>query len=305
MHIALMNQLEGYCMSDVEHLLAAHSELGEGALWSEDEQLLYWVDIRGKRYSRFNPISGTHEDIVVGTPIGVLALRSSGGLIMAVKEGFAYWNPQTQKLSYVARPEGHAPYMRFNDGAVDPGGRFWAGSMSDADDGERPEGVLYRYDPDGSLHIMETGLHTPNGIGWSPDNRIMYFTDSDVFTIYAYDFDVTTGNITNRRVFVQSPDEGWVPDGLTVDSEGYVWSACWDGAKIIRYAPDGTIERVVQVPALRVTSCVFGGPNLDTLYITSAWTGLSEQQKEQYPLSGDLFRLKTNVRGQPKYKFGA
>ncbi len=292
-------------MSDVEHVLAAHSELGEGPVWSEDEQLLYWVDIRGNSYSRYNPISGAHEDIHVGAAIGVLALRASGGLVMAAREGFAFWDPGKQELRYVARPEGHASYMRFNDGAVDPGGRFWAGSMTDEDDGARPEGVLYRFDPDGSLHAMETGLHTPNGIGWSPDHHTMYFTDSTPRTIYAYDYDLATGNIANRRVFVQCPDEGWVPDGLAVDSEGYIWSACWDGAKIIRYAPDGTIERVVQVPALRTTSCVFGGPNLDELYITSAWTGLSEQQKEQYPLSGDLFLLKTNVRGQPKHKFGA
>jgi sugar lactone lactonase YvrE len=290
-------------MSDVEHVLTIHNSLGEGPVWNADEQLLYWVDINNSCYFRLNPLTGTHERIDVGVKIGVLALRASGGLVMAVRDGFAFWNPQEQALSYIAKPWEDLPHVRFNDGAVDCGGRFWAGTMNEDETGEIL-GRLWRLDPDGSVHEMETLIGTSNGIGWSPDNRTMYFTDSRLHIIYAYDFDAATGAIVNRRTFVYTPDEPGVPDGLTVDSEGFVWSACWDGAKIVRYDPDGKVERVIATPALRTTACTFGGPNLDELYITSALTGLTEEQKVQYPLSGDLFRLKTDVKGLPKYKFG-
>ncbi len=289
-------------MSNVENILAIHNELGEGPLWSVEEQELYWVDIKKHCYFHYHPATNAHERVDVGVPIGVLALRASGGLVMAVREGFAFWHTQKNELEYIAKPEEGKPGMRFNDGAVDCRGRFWAGSMNEVDE-ERPDGTLYRLDPDGSVHIMETNLHVPNGIGWNPDNTTMYLTDSPSKVIYAYDFDATTGSISNRRNFVYTPDEPGLPDGLTVDSEGFVWSARWDGAKITRYNPAGQVEREIQIPALRTTACVFGGANLDELYITSAWTGLSGQQKTQYPLSGDLFRLHPGIRGLEKFKF--
>jgi sugar lactone lactonase YvrE len=221
---------------------------------------------------------------------------------MATQKGFAFWNEQKQELEYIADPEADKPDNRFNDGAVDSAGRFWAGTMDTSADG-RPVGALYRLDPDGSVHTMETGIGTSNGIGWSPDNTIMYFVDSPLRTIFAYDFDAATGNIANRRTFVSTAGEVSEPDGLTVDSEGCIWCAYWNGAKIVRYTPHGKVERVLAVPALRVTSCVFGGPHLDELYITSSGADLTDGQRKQYPLSGDLFRLKTDIRGLEKYKF--
>lgn len=222
---------------------------------------------------------------------------------MATKEGFAFWDEQSRNLQYIARPEADKPDNRFNDGAVDCRGRFWAGTMETTSSGKQV-GALYRLDPDGSVHTMETGICIANGLGWSPDNTIMYFADSTPRTIFAYDFDAETGAISNRRVFAQSPrDEIPVPDGLTVDSQGYVWCCYWNGAKIVRYAPDGEVERVIQVPALRPTSCVFGGASLDELYITSSGGDMTSKQRSQYPLSGDLFRLKTGIKGLPKYKF--
>lgn len=289
-------------MSDIEHVLPVRNKLGEGPVWSSEEQKLYWVDIRDHSYSRYDPISGNSETFNVGEPIGVLALREKGGLVMATKQGFAFWNEQEQKLDFIARPDADRPYMRFNDGAVDCRGRFWAGTMSEGPDAQ-PEGTLYRLDPDGSVHAMVRGVSIPNGIGWSPDNKIMYFTDSTRRIIYAYDFAEETGAISNQRTFAYTPDEPYEPDGLAVDSEGYVWSACWNGAKIIRYAPSGQVDKVIQVPALRPTSCVFGGQSLDVLYITSSAADLTEEQRAQYPYSGDLFRLSTGVKGLPKYKF--
>ncbi|MBO0783398.1 MAG: SMP-30/gluconolactonase/LRE family protein [Ktedonobacteraceae bacterium] len=290
-------------MASLEHILPVKNELGEGPVWDSDGQVLYWVDINAHNFHRYNPSSGTHEVFNVGVPIGVMALRASGGFVMATRNGFAFWDEQQRTLQYIADPEADKPGNRFNDGAVDCRGRFWAGTMAISESGP-PAGSLYRLDPDGSVHKMETGISISNGIGWSPDNTLMYFTDTSPHVTYVYDFDAETGTISNRRVFVQTPlEEAAGPDGLAVDSEGYVWSAYWNGAKIVRYAPDGQVERVIEVPALRTTSCVFGGPSLDELYITSSGADLSSEQRAQYPLSGDLFRVKTDVKGLPKYKF--
>ena len=289
-------------MAELEHILPSRNKLGEGSLWDPDEQVLYWVDIRNNSYSRLDPVSGLQDTYDVGVPIGVLAVRTRGGLVMATKNGFAFWDPKTRQLEYIKNPEQGKPYMRFNDGAVDSRGRFWAGSMSEAEN-PQPEGVLYRLDPDLSIHVMETGLSISNGIGWSPDDRTMYLTDSTPKIIYAYDFDAETGNISNRRVFVDAAKESYDPDGLRVDSQGYVWSVCWNGAKVLRYSPEGKLDRAIEVPALRPTSCAFGGPDLTDLYITSSRDALTQEQLENYPSSGDLFRLRMDIKGMQQYKF--
>ena len=175
--------------------------------------------------------------------------------------------------------------------------------MSEEEEKQQPAGVLYRLDADHSVHIMDRGFIIPNGIGWSSDNTRMYMTDSTRQSIYMYDFDAQAGTIDSRRTFVYTPDEQGVPDGLTVDSEGYIWSARWGGSKVGRYDPDGNVERVISVPVPQPSSCVFGGKNLNELYITSASKGLSDEQRKVYPLSGDLFRFKTDIRGVEKFLF--
>ncbi|GHO88806.1 SMP-30/gluconolactonase/LRE family protein [Dictyobacter formicarum] len=287
-------------MNSVEHILPCRNKLGEGPVWSVDEQLLYWVDIENDCYHRLDPLSDKHDVIPVGVSIGVLALRDAGGLVMATKKGFALWDEVERKLTYIARPFGENPDLRFNDGAVDCRGRFWAGTMADGDD-VQARGALYRLDPDGSVHEMISDIGVSNGIGWSPDNRTMYFTDSPTYTIVAYDFDAETGNISNRRIFVETPAEEGDPDGLSVDSEGYVWSAYWNGSKVVRYDPQGQVDQVIQMPVPRPTAPAFGGQYLDELYITSAFP--EEDQRETYPLSGDLFRVKVGIKGLAKYKF--
>jgi sugar lactone lactonase YvrE len=289
-------------VSKVEHTLAVQNVLGEGPVWDVDEQALYWVDIVSNCYFRLHPATGALERVEVGVPIGVLALRASGGLVMAVRDGFAFWDPQKKELSYVAKPEEGKQGMRFNDGAVDPAGRFWAGSTSYQQ--VDPIGTLWRLDPDGSVHAMVRNVTVSNGIGWSPDNTIMYFIDSPTRTISVFDYDLSTGDIANRRNFVQTLGEEAAPDGLTVDSEGFVWCAYWGAAKVVRYDPAGRVERVIPTPALFTTACVFGGPDLSDLYITSARTGLSTEQLSEYPQSGDLFCVHTDCKGQPKYRFG-
>src|SRR5439155_2767873 len=291
-------------MNQVEHVLTVQNKLGEGPVWSAKEQALYLVDIENNSFFRYFPTTSKYESFDVGVPIGVLALRAAGGLVMATKNGFAFWDPKTQALQFLANPEAHKPHTRFNDGAVDSQGRFWAGTMCGLPKMcEEPEGSLYRIDPDCSVHIMETGLTISNGIVWSPDNKLMYLTDSPLHMIYVYDFDAATGAITNRRPFIHTPDEHGIPDGLTVDSEGFIWSARWGGWKITRYDPTGKAEREIQLPIQYPTSCTFGGERLNELYITSAWTALSEEQKKKQPYSGDLFRVKTDIKGLEKAKF--
>lgn len=289
-------------MSNLERILAVQNELGEGPLWSADEQQLYWVDIHQGNYHRLNPLTGAHAVVNVGVPIGVLALRRSGGLILAVSDGFALWDEQKRELRYLAKPDADKPLNRFNDGAVDSAGRFWAGTMNNKEDGSL-DGTLYRLDPDGSVHAMETNIGISNGIGWSPDDTTMYYIDTIPHTIYAYDFDAASGAISNRRIFVHDPADPSSPDGLTIDSEGHIWVAYWGGAKVVRYDPHGNVERIIQVPALQPTSCVFGGPDLDELYITSARIHHTPELQQRYPYSGDLFRLKTGIKGLEKFKF--
>jgi L-arabinonolactonase len=282
----------------VEHILSIQNQLGEGPLWNSDEGALYWVDILADCYYRLEPGSDQPERFAVGSPVGCLGFRERGGLVLATKAGFAFWDPEAKSTHSIADPEADLADTRFNDGAVDPQGRFWAGTIG------REQGcALYRLDPDLSLHTMETGVTVANGIGWSPDNKTMYFTDSAPKIIYAYDFDPSTGAIENRRNFVHTPDEPGVPDGLAVDSEGFIWSARWGGWKITRYDPEGKLEREIPVPVGRPTSCAFGGPGLKNLYITSAWAGLSETELQEQPLAGDLFVLQTDVKGTVEPKF--
>jgi len=285
-------------MLQVEHFLHPQNRLGEGPLWNPREKLLYWVDIEGECFHRYSPESGEGEIFPLGQEIGCLAFRESGGLVLGIQAGLAFWDQYTSEIKIIDNPEAGRVNARFNDGKVDPGGRFWAGTLGDDD-----ESCLYRLDLDGNIQVMETGIGISNGIGWSPDHETMYYTDSPQRVVYAYDYELKTGSIKNRREFIKVPEEDGFPDGLTVDSEGFIWSAHWDGWRITRYDPEGKAERVVYLPVQRPTSCTFGGPDLDQLFITSAWTGLSETERREQPLAGDLFLVYAEVKGQKEYEF--
>ena len=291
-------------MIDLEHLLAVQNELGEGPVWDAESQTLYWVDIYGKTYYRFAPATGELWKITVGVQVGVLAPRVSGGLVMATDYVFALWDEQHETLTFLTDPEADHPETRFNDGAVDPAGRFWAGTtLEGSEEWSLAPGNLYRLDPNHALTRMDTGFAVSNGIGWSLDWKTMYFTDSPRQVIYAYDYDLLTGAIENRRPFIQTPGEASVPDGLTVDSEGCIWSARWGGWRIIRYDPQGKKERELDLPVQYPTSCTFGGAALDELYITSAATRLKAHQRVAQPWAGDLFRLKLGIKGLESPRF--
>lgn len=291
-------------MTELENVVRSQSKLGEGPLWSVEEQSLYWVDIHNCRVERFTPASRDHRVFEFDTAITALGFRSRGGFVAATARGIGFMQLSLLTPDIAAHPEVDKLYNRFNDAAVDPQGRFWGGTMYEGPDtGEPTEGRLYRFDADGSLHLMETGLTISNGMGWSPDLKTMYFTDTLRRVIYAYDFDPASGTIDRRRVFVDSSSEDGYPDGMEVDSDGGVWSARWGGWKVSRYDPDGKVEREIRLPVECPTSCAFGGEGLNELYITSAWTALTDEQRRQQPMAGDVFRLAMDIQGRAPWKF--
>jgi sugar lactone lactonase YvrE len=283
----------------IKNVLFARARLGEGPVWDSTHQWLYWVDIYNHRVNRFNPATGENVYFDVGDVVGAIALTSTNRLMMAQRHGLTYLNIDTGEVIPIISVEADKPNNRFNDGKCDRQGRFWFGSMSPA----KPEASLYRYDPDGSLHLMETGLTISNGLGWSPDEKTFYLTDSPQQKIYAYNFDAVTGKISDRRIFVDLTSESFYPDGMTIDSQGNIWSAMWDGWCVICFNPKGEEISRIKLPVQRPTSCTFGGENLQTLYITSASVGLSEEEIEKSFYSGDLFAVETDAVGLPTDSF--
>jgi sugar lactone lactonase YvrE len=290
--------------SSIERVLASQNKLGEGPIWNPGEQALYWLDIHQKWVERYEPASGLHNTVLMDLSVTVLGMRSSGGFVFASDRGFGFWDGLSRKVSLVGHPEADKPFNRFNDGRVDPGGRFWAGTMYEGPATDTPtEGRLYRLDPDHSVRLMESGLTICNGIGWSPDHRTMYFTDTLRRVIYAYDYDRASGSLANRRPFILAGEEDGYPDGLTVDSQGFLWVAFWGGWKVSRFDSQGRLERSLRLPVECPTSVAFGGKDLNELYITSAWTALSEEQRRAQPEAGDLFRVQLEIHGLPESQF--
>lgn len=290
-------------MANIELLLDARARLGESPAWDEQDALLYWVDILAGRVHCYNPWDKTDHAIDVGEMVGCLAPARHNRLILGLKSGFATFDLSTQKLTHLHNPEPHLPNNRFNDGKCDPAGRFLAGSMDMTE--KDPSGALYAYQPDGTLKTLLSGARISNGLAWSPDYRTFYYIDTPTSVVMAYDYDVATGNVANPRVAVTVPPAlGW-PDGMTSDSQGMLWVALWGGAAITRWDPrTGNLLAKYPIPARQVTSCVFGGPNLDELYVTSARVGLGTSNLTAYPHSGGLFRLTVGVTGMPTFWFG-
>lgn len=224
--------------------------------------------------------------------------RSDGGFIAGTKAGLAFVDAALESPEIFATPETEFPKNRFNDGKCDSRGRFWVGS-TDCDEIE-PNGSLYRVTGSDDVTQILPDIIVSNGLGWSPDDKTMYFTDSGHGVIYAFDYDIETGDIDNKRMFARVDPSDGLSDGLTVDSEGFIWGAHWDGWRITRYAPDGRIVRTIGIPVPNVTSVAFGGDALDQLFITTARLGMSEDQLKEAPLSGGLFVVDVGVSGKPE-----
>lgn len=288
--------------SDVACVLDARARLGEGPVWCSLERALYWVDIHAPAVHRLEPATGATATWAVPEEVGSLALRRPGGLLVALRSGLAFLDPATGAVTPAAAPEPDRPDNRLNDGKCDRRGRFWVGSMRAGP--RQPTGALYRVDPDLRCHRVLDGITVPNSLAFSPDDRTLYFADTPTRTIFAFDLDVATGTVANRRVFATVAEGLGFPDGSTVDAEGFLWNAHWDGWRLTRYAPDGRVDRVVELPVQRPTSCAFGGPGLDVLYVTSSRQRLTEDDLRRGPLAGGLFALDPGVRGLPEPRFG-
>jgi len=281
------------------NLYPSQNIIGEGPLWNWREQAIYWIDIDGKKVQRYYPDSKVYESFDMPIKVCLMAFRKKGGMIFGAEDGFYFWDSKTQKMDFITHPEKGKKEARFNDGKVDRSGRLWAGTMTF----EGATSSLYRMDADLSVNKMVSEVTIANGVGWSPDNKTMYFVDSIRYVINAFDYDLDTGEISNQRPFVQMDAEFGIPDGLTVDSEGYVWCAIYGAWKVMRYDPSGKVAAEIKMPVSKPSSCMFGGKNLNNLYVTSISEGLSETDLADQPMAGDLFMIKTDVKGLPEPDF--
>ena len=272
-------------------------ELGEGPRWDVATQTLLFVDITGQAIHRVAPPTGAVETLETATEVGFAVLDTRGHIIAGLGDGIYDFARDGSDRRLLVRPDMH-PENRFNDAGCDPRGRLWAGTMhADASRDREPSGALYRLDADG-LFTFATDIGIANGLGWSPDGATMYFAETHLGTIWAYDYDLATGMPSNRRALASVDIDIGVPDGLTVDARGYVHVAIWRGARINVYAPDGHLDEVIAMPVPSATSCCFGDKDLRTLYITTDGRRLSGERPDD-PLPGRILALRRDVPGLP------
>jgi sugar lactone lactonase YvrE len=286
-------------MATVQRIGTTRDILGEGPVWDPKAQCLWWVDIRGPFVRRFDLRGERVDTWTMPEMVGSLAVRKRGGLLLAMKSALAYWNPDTGAIEKAAEPESDRPVQRFNDGKCDSRGRFFAGTMDDT--AREPHGTLYRFDGKTCLAVR-SGITIPNSLAWSPDGTTMTFSDSWTHEVGAFDYDPGSGDMGARRVLARI-DPPAIPDGATFDADGYLWVALYDGWKIARFVPDGRLDRTIDLPVQRPTSCQFGGPNLDCLFVTTASQRLTPADLADQPLAGALLAIDVGVRGVPEPRF--
>ncbi len=285
----------------VECALPWGAQLGEAPIWHVDESRLYWVDILHPAIYRFDPETGVNEACKPGKLVSAVLLGTNGSKRVASQDGVEELDFESCQLTPHVDPENGVTQNRLNDAKSGPGGAIWVGSMRL--DASKPSGGLYRIAADGQVLRKDGDITVANGLDWSPDQKTFYFVDTIPGRIYAYDFEPGTGALSNKRVLVRIPESEGRPDGLCVDVEGGIWCAIWDGWRVNRYAPDGNLDTIVDVPVPRPTSVAFGGPHLDTLYVTSARTRLPARTLAEAPLSGGIFSCRPGPLGMPAGKF--
>ncbi|WP_052958676.1 SMP-30/gluconolactonase/LRE family protein [Maribacter thermophilus] len=274
---------------------------GEGPVWCPIEKKFYCVDLLKGTYYKIDYLTGCFSEFSVGQELGVLALCTSGRIITGVRDGFGFYDEGKKQLRLVENsPEINVKKRRMNDGAVDPKGRFFAGTMEY--DGKNATGSLYRLNTDQTVTCLERNIFITNGMGWSPDCKTYYMIDTMRNVMYAYDYNIETGDISNRRRHIQW-NKNEFPDGMTVDSEGGFWVAMWNGKKISHFDREGIWIEDISIPVSFVTSCCFGGEENNTLFITTSRLNLTEEEQKKNPLEGRCFAVNTNTKGQiePRY----
>jgi D-xylonolactonase len=280
------------------HVADRRLTVGEGPLWHPDEDALYWVDIVAGHLFRYDPATGTSDRVYeADRPIGGYTIEADGSLLLFEGGGrIVRWSQDDGVGDVVVSGLDAEADSRFNDVIADPRGRVFAGTMPTAD----REGRLYRVELDGTVRPVDDGFAIPNGMGFSPDRSTLYLAVSDDQVIYAYDYDQATGNLSTRRRFVDTGDEAGVPDGLTVDADGYVWNARWNASCVVRYDPDGTEVGRLAVPPPKASSLTFGGPDYRDVYLTTAVGEGADA--DDHPEAGTLYRTRADIRGVPEYR---
>lgn len=287
--------------NELKLVVDAKAALAEGPCWDDQRNLLYWVDIMGMNLHVYDPHLNANRTYHMGQYVGAAVPSKTGGVVLALQHGFYNFYPDTEELKYIVDPESNLPNNRFNDGKCDPAGRFWAGTMSL--DGISKAGALYCLETDYAVKMILKDVTTSNGLAWSPDHRTMYYIDTPTQQVAAYDYDYETATISNKRIVIHFSDVRGNPDGMTIDEEGMLWIAEWGGYQVARWNPHtGEILEVIPIPAAQVTSCAFGGEQLDVLYITTASVG--QENEADQPFAGGLFSIKTKVKGLKTYAFG-
>lgn len=287
---------------DLDTVGNTKSLLGEGPVWNVERQTIFWLDILNGLIHEYVPASKEQKSIAVNEMIGSFAFCENGKIIAATKSGFGFLEIELNQLEIITNPEKHLPNNRFNDGKCDPFGRFWAGTMSLSE--EANTGSLYVFSENEVSKKIEN-ITISNGIAWSNDHKTMYFIDTPTLEVVAYDYEISTGNIANKKVVIRIPKSEGFPDGMTIDKEGMLWIAHWNGWQVTRWNPN-TGEKLskIQLPVANVTSCTFGGQNLTDLYITTAKEGLTTESFKKQPLAGSLFILRDcGFQGFLPFKF--
>jgi sugar lactone lactonase YvrE len=276
-------------------VLDARASLGECPLWSIDEQALYWIDINAPSLNRFDPASGDNVAMPMPESIGCYAFRRRGGFVVALRSGIWLCDRNGRLERRVAEAPYDTSHYRFNDGRCDPHGRLVVGTMNEKRDSDGA--ALYRLDGDGMLTRLFGGMMISNGLAWSPDGRTMYHADTPAQKVCAYDYDVATGTPSAARVFGQWRGDNERPDGGTTDSRGHYWVAFYGDGRLVELAPDGRRVRDHPLPAMCPTMCAFGGPDLQTLYVTTARQKRDAAELERFPQSGGIFAMRVEPPG--------
>lgn len=289
---------------EAEIIYRRPSTLGEGSIWDAESERLYWVDILEHRVFCFDPQTGSNREFDVGENVGTVVLTTNNKLLLALRSGLAVLDPKTRKLSALTDPRLSLEEGRFNDGKCDSEGRFWVGTMAEGSDSEG-KAALYCLNTDLTTTRQLGDVTCSNGLCWSGDRRIFYYVDTPTYQVRAFDFDPVSGAIKNPHVAVELTHAEGAPDGMTIDAQGQLWIALFDGGKVLRVDPDtGARTYQVTVPGGgNVTSCAFGGKDLDQLYITTGRVGLSTEQKQTLPDAGSLFVANVPFRGVPAHRF--
>ncbi len=291
----------------VDLLHDARARLGEAPVWDAGRGCVWWIDCIGRRLHRYDLATGAAASVDAGEAVHSIGICSDGRLVAAMASGFGRLDPETGAFGRLSHPEETRPDFHFNDGKCGPDGCFWAGSMPRNYTGAG--GRLFRLGPGDAAAAMAGGFTVPNGPGWSPDGTVFYIADSPAGAIFRYPFDAQggapNGGVLGLRQVAVEPGAapGW-PDGMAVDADGCLWSARWDGGCIVRFTPDGAVDRIVGMPVSRPTSCAFAGPDLDILVVTSGTAGMDEAARAAEPLAGGLFAFDPGVKGAPVGTFG-